>query len=33
MTVTRKPDHRGEHEDKPLKPLRAGTPVIPVTSL
>ena len=25
-TVTRKPDHRGEHENKPLKPLRAGTP-------
>jgi hypothetical protein len=24
MTVTRKPDRRGEHENKPLKPLRAG---------
>jgi hypothetical protein len=26
MTVTRKPDHRGEREYKPLKPLRAGMP-------
>jgi len=25
-TVTRKPDHREERENKPLKPLRAGTP-------
>jgi hypothetical protein len=24
MTVTRKPDRRGEHENKLLKPLRAG---------
>jgi hypothetical protein len=29
----KKAGRRGEHEDKPLKPLRAGTPVIPVTSL
>jgi hypothetical protein len=26
MTVTNKPDHRGEHENKLLKPLRAGMP-------
>ena len=25
MTVAKKPGHRGEHEDKLLKPLRAGT--------
>jgi hypothetical protein len=25
-TMTRKPDHRGERENKPLKPLRAGMP-------
>jgi len=25
-TVAKEPGHRGEHEGKPLKPLRAGTP-------
>jgi hypothetical protein len=28
MTVTNKPDRRGEHEDKPLKPLRGECRVI-----